>query len=809
MIPQFLLDDCKINGKILVLQPRRIAARMLAGYVAAERGSTLGTDIGFQTRLESRKSRDTRILYITAGILPRMLLSNPTLPGIEAIVFDEFHERSINTDIGLGLIKHLQDTSRPDLKLAVMSATLETENLKMFLGESDILECDSRRFPVAIGYAGPAPKMEVWDSAARALGTLLKSDDMGDVLIFMPGVFEIQRTIDACKKVKSREKLDIKPLHANLPVDQQNAVMRPSDFRKIIVTTNVAETSLTVPGVGHVIDSGLARVNRFDPSRGLNTLHVESISQASADQRSGRAGREFPGRCIRLWTEREHERRPVASATEIERVDLAETILQLNALGFPDITAFPWLTPPKTEAVAQGNRLLRMLGATDAESKKLTKLGYKLASIPCHPRISRMLLEASQRGCATTTSLIAAALTERPVTVSNKSARNAFAQKFDNTLAGNPIQSDLFMLVNALRFARDCDFNRGACADAGIHGSACRHAWRIGNLYIDTCKRHLDAGFEAEADAEEVVQCVLLGFPDHLARRRDLGSLVCELPENRRASLENSSSVKDCEFLVAIEIREIQKAKGVVKTQLSLASEVKVDWLIDLFENAWRFDKQTLWNSKKQVVEEVASDYCLDLLIHSNMSSDVDQGVCGEILADAIIDENLVLKGWTEDVKSWIDRVQWLSEICPEYDLPAYDDNDRRAVLRTICNGKRRYADVRNLPYLATVKGLVPIDQHKLMESMAPPWIPLPSGRRMKIKYRVGKPPRGNAKIQDLYGLVDTPAVAGGRQKLLIEILAPNMRPVQVTDDIAGFWGTLYPSVKKELARRYPKHEWR
>ena len=413
-IPQILLDSGFFSGTCIVLQPRRLAARMLANRVAEERNSETGDIVGYQTRFESKVSAQTRICYITEGILPRMLQSNRMLDGIDVVIFDEFHERNLATDIGLALITDLQQQCRPDLRIVVMSATMNTAPLAAYLNNAPVIASDGRMFPVDVRHAHTPPSVPVWDAAAQAVRGLLTEKADGDILVFMPGVFEIRRTALAIESSVHSEPLAVLQLYGDLPSNRQHQVMEPASKRKIIIATNIAETSLTIPGIRHVIDSGLARINRYDPARGFNTLFTESISIDAADQRAGRAGREAPGICIRLWSVSQHASRNRNTTPEILRVDLSETVLNIKRLGYNQPAAFPWFDHPPSAALDAALELLSLLGALDTAGS-LTDMGRAMGDFPMHPRLARLLMEAGKRNAVHCAAFSAALLSERPI----------------------------------------------------------------------------------------------------------------------------------------------------------------------------------------------------------------------------------------------------------------------------------------------------------------------------------------------------------------------------------------------------------
>src|SRR3954447_18923093 len=473
-VPQILFDHGLLGeGQVVILQPRRLAARLLAAHVATERKSRLGDEVGYQIRFENVTSERTRIRFVTEGILLRQLIQDPDLRGISAILFDEFHERHLYGDITLARALTLQAGSRPDLKLAVMSATLDAGALEKYLAPCSLLTSAGRAFPVDIEYL-PNPvggdDYPIWDLAADELERLAPETE-GDVLIFMPGKYEIGRTISAIRASRVSDRFVVLPLHGELPPAEQDAALAHYEKRRAIVATNVAETSLTIEGVRVVIDSGLARIARFDPRRGINTLLVEKISRASADQRAGRAGRTAPGHCLRLWTEREHLDRAAQELPEVKRLDLAEVVLTLKASGVDDIAGFRWLEPPDPQALTRAEQLLADLGALGFAG--ITDLGRRMLAFPVHPRYARMLLAAHEQRCVPAIALIAAITQGRPLLrrLEGKQAR----EDRDDVLGGET-ESDFFVIMRAFRYAENSGFDSRRCARIGINAGAAREA---------------------------------------------------------------------------------------------------------------------------------------------------------------------------------------------------------------------------------------------------------------------------------------------------------------------------------------------
>ncbi len=795
-VPQFLGRSGAVAGQILVLQPRRLAARWVASRVAEEVGSPLGEEVGYQTRFESRIGPRTCIRFLTEGIFLRLIQRDPLLSGVGAVLLDEFHERSLAGDLALALTRRLQETQRPDLKLVVMSATLETRTVAGHLG-CPAVEAHGRAFPVETRYL-PRPAQEpVWDQAARALRLLLEGGAEGEVLIFMPGGYEIRRTIQSCQQLRWNEELLFLPLHGSLPADQQDAALRPAPQRKVIVATNVAETSITIPGVRHVIDSGLARVHRHDPRRGINVLMIEGISQASADQRQGRAGRTAPGTCTRLWSEAEHYARPAHSVPEIQRVDLAETLLQLKEMGL-ELEALQWLEPPQELAVVRALGLLQGLGALD-QGEVLTPLGRQLAAFPMHPRLSRLLVEAHQRGCLGRALVWAALLGERDIL--SQPLRPQYIQ------SDEAYPSDLEVREKGFQRAKQARFEGQACASLGLSVQACREVDQVCRQYRDLCRQ---AGLSPESagQTEELSKCLIAAFYDQVALRRDPDSLNCAMAGQRRVELDRQSAARSAQMLVAAEVREVE-VSGTVRTVLSLASAIEPEWLEEVEAERVEVRMETVWNGEMRAVEEREVHSFEGLVYAQRLLPKANPAEAAEILVARIEAGELVLEKWDQSVEQWLARARCVAAWFPERGLLTYTPEELRVILHEIVSGATRYSQIRERPCLPAVQGALSWADQQFVEQMAPLRLHLSNGHRLKLEYQAGSPPRGRAKIQELYDVRESPAVANGRQQVLLEILGPHSRPLQITGDLASFWQNTYPELKKELRRRYPKHEWR
>jgi len=819
-IPRYIEEGLSMPAgqRILVLQPRRLAARMLAERVAAECGGAPGGLVGFQTRYERAVSEQTRILYITEGILTRQLVSDPGLGGVGAIVFDEFHERSLNIDLGLAMAWHCVRTRRPDLRLVVMSATLAAAPLQAYLGGCPHVHAEGRSYPVEITYSPLPANQGAPLAAAQALRRLLQSGVAGDVLIFMPGGYEIRATAEECRRLHTASELSIHLLYGDLPAAEQRQVMEPSDRRKVIIATNIAETSLTIPGVRHVIDSGLARIARHDSGRGVNMLETRPIARDSAEQRSGRAGREAAGTCIRLWSEIAHSAKPSRSVPEIQRLDLAEAVLAVAAYGFTDPGSFPWFEAPAARALSAARQLLCQLGLVDA-SGSLTVLGEELRQVPAHPRLALLLWLGSQAGCLEEASLAAAILSERPVRVSSSSTPRSEGTRRRQEAKRRARQeslpeSDFLETFHLLRVAREVHFEPQQCLGLGLNAGAARDVVRSAQDFLSESRRlrvASGAGQSSGSDPElSFLQCLLRVFPDRLARRRDMGTLVCELSGRRLGELSRESIVRDEVLFLAGEVREMgQASQPGTKTILSLASGVREQWLWDFFPDSWVETDAAVWDEGRQQVVRRQSLSCLGVMLEEKLRQDPDPAAAAEILACLLDDGKLALPQWDVEVERWLARVRWLAGVFPEHGLPLYDEGDRAKVHRLLCAGETSYRAVKGKECLAAVRQVMSRSQVQYVEAMAPSQITLSGGRRMRLEYTPGLPPKGRARIQDFYDMDETPRVAGGAVPVLLDILAPNQRTVQITDDLKRFWEVHYPRLRPELARRYPRHVWR
>ncbi|AKC82544.1 helicase [Verrucomicrobia bacterium IMCC26134] len=815
-IPQMLREHGFLNeGEVVVLQPRRLAARMLARRVAEEVGCELGQEVGYQIRLESRVSAKTRVRFVTEGILLRQMSFDARLRGVSALVFDEFHERHLYGDISLARAMQIQATTRPDLKIVVMSATLDAAVLADYLAPCEILTSQGRSYPVAIEYLAKTVNFEnepVWEVAARECARLATETE-GDFLVFMPGAYEIGRTLQALGGHRVLNGCAVLPLHGELPPEAQDRAVARTSARKIIVSTNVAETSLTIDGVTIVVDAGLARQAKFDPNRGINTLLVEKISRASADQRAGRAGRTAPGRCVRLWTEREHAGRQAQELPEVKRLDLSEVVLTLKASGIDDVAGFPWLEKPEAKALERAEMLLTDLGALASEVRgpaKITDVGRRMLRFPVHPRYARMLLEADARGCVRPVALMAALTQGRSFL--QRGLPRAVDDARDEVL-GEETESDFFLLMRAWRYAEQANYGLDACRRLGIHAQGARAVAPLFASFLEIAEKEGLDVTEKRVDGVAVRKCVLAGFSDQVAKRLDGGTLRCELVHARRGVLARESAIQKAPLLVVAEVSEIGRGDGEVSTLLTLATAVEEPWLKELFPADYRETRGVVYDEQSKRVITRRERRFRDLVLEAKVSGDeAPHGEAAALLTKEVLAGRIVIEAWDESIEQWITRVNRLAEWFPELEVNPLTEADRATLIEQVCYGElgaRAVKDKEKSAIMEVLRDWLTAEQLAVLDDYLPERLTMANGRKAKLEYAKEGPPVMAARIQELYGIDGRFTLGHGRVPVKIHVLAPNYRPIQVTDDLTSFWRDMYPTVKTELSRRYPRHEWR
>jgi ATP-dependent helicase HrpB len=780
------LFDAGLAGSagVLLVEPRRLAARAAARRMALERGGRLGGEVGYQVRFDRQAGNATRILAVTPGLIPRFMARDPLLENIGIVIFDEIHERGLDSDLALGMVRLIQQTVRPELRIVVMSATLDTDRIATFLGRCPIITSKGRQFPVEIEHR-PRPDSRAWPAAiATAVRDLLDRTN-GDLLVFLPGMYEIRQAARQLELLARERDLAILPLHGDLPAEQQDAALSPQPLRKIVLATNVAETSVTIDGITGVVDTGLARSLRFDPALGLDRLEVMPISRASADQRTGRAGRTCPGVCIRLWTASAHRARPEQTEPDIRRVDLAGTVLQLFALHETDVMRFPWPEPPRPEAVEAALTLLHRLGALDGDA--LTPLGQKLAELPIHPRLGRLLLEGHSRGIADRAALAAALLSERDPLLRSVGRRST-------------TPSDLLDRVEAME-----EWERGGQREAAINRSGAQLVLRARDqlLRVPSTEYSVLSTLDPAVESADTafLRSLLAAFPDRVARRREPGSRRALMMGGRGVRLAPTSGVVESELFLCIDV----DAAG-TEALVRQASSVQRDWLP---LERLRTSVVVAFDSETERITARRRLYYEDLLLEESPAAlpDADQ-VADALAAAAIQNFDRVLPAPDSAAGMYLTRLRCLRDWLPELNLPPFGDAEMRGLVTTLCHGWRSFAELRNADWLGAIQSRLTHAQRQAVDREAPERLQVPSGSRIALRYEVGRPPILAVRIQELFGLHATPRIAAGRVKVLLHLLAPNFRPQQVTDDLASFWANTYPQVRKELRARYPKHAW-
>ncbi len=802
-LPMLLLQEKMVEGQILVVQPRRAAARFLARRVASLLPCEVGEVVGYQVRFEKRYSDETRILYLTDGIFLNKMLSDPTLSRVGLVIFDEFHERSLQVDLSFALCKKLCADIRPSLRLIVTSATLELSGIENYLDDCKSLELTSRSFPVQIEHRLPKQSEPIWREIAFQLKKLLSEQD-GNVLIFMDGAFEISRVIREIQKSSWSSGLEVRALFGEMSSRDQDQALAPANRRKVIVSTNIAETSLTIEGVTIVIDSGKAKKASYDPSRKVNVLLSQPISKSAAEQRAGRAGRTSPGYCLRMWTLAEHERRDQFEKPEIQRMDLSEIYLKLRVLSI-DPAALEWFEPPPGPSLSSARSLLVGLGALSDEKELITELGAEIAKFPFHPRLGKSLVEAKRRNCLASVALtFAMAETRGPLT----GRIGDYGQEFDDWFSQKDLEaeSDLLVFLRAYQYAQENRFSTDICRNAGIHAMRCREAEQLATII---CRQSGSSDFKFETPPyREYLMTLMSAYPENVCSLKSRGVGLYETLDGRRVHLPKSSAVSFSEWVLCLRIVE-KVVKGSVALEMEFVSSVPEEILLEFFAGEITSHEVVyLEMASRQVVRRKYLKLGVQEF-SSKESYDVSSEDVSSAYAKALSSGDLVLKKWDAKVEAFLARVGFLHSHHPEYEIQPLDPGSKDLLFEQICTDKTSWKSIRNEEVLPFVKGAFSETQLAMIDKLVPDEIDLGNGRKPYRVTYAEKDARVSVRLQDLYSLQDHPTILGGQCRLIVDILAPNGRSVQLTADLPAFWTGSYPEIKKELAGRYPKHEWR
>jgi ATP-dependent helicase HrpB len=789
----------------IVLQPRRVAARAAAARIAEEQGWRVGGQVGYQIRFEKRFSPQTRLRFLTEGILTRQLLSDPFLETIGAVILDEFHERSLDGDLGLALLRQVRRDVRPDLILVVMSATLEAEPVARFLNDCPIVQVQGQAHEVSVQYR-PTSR----PATARAIVPVIEerlSDplDKGHLLVFLPGLAEIRHVARELEPVASSAGAVVLPLHGSLSSVDQDRALRPSDRRKVILSTNVAETSLTIDGVTTVVDSGLTRIVRYDGRRGIDRWETGPISRAAAEQRAGRAGRTGPGRCVRLWSERQERGRPEFEQPEVHRVDLTSTVLALHSWGAFDPGRFEWYDPPSQDRLASAQRLLLFLGGLAGDPPRIAPLGEAMLGLPVHPRLARILIAARQCGRARDGATLAALLSEKDIRIRDRTA--GLGVKGSQPLLASG-KSDVVDRLDRLADAEAARFAPSS-RQRGIDPAAARQVALLRDQLL-RLDRHAGAAITAAVgdknDVEGMLKWLLLAFPDRIVKRRGT-ALTGLMVGGRGVRLGPESIVSDDELFLAIDARE-ERRGGLLEVQVNLASMVRLQWIEELLPDHLYRERLTCYDDSRARVICVTRLWYHDLLLREDVNPSPSAEETWPVLAEALRPQASGIVRGNPQASLWLARVDFLRRSLPELKLPEFDEEVFADLLDSMCRGKSSRDQVEHADFVPCLQSRLDPGQARELRESAPPMLTLPGGRQVHLAYDVGKPPVLAARVQELFGWVESPCVARGRVPVLLHILAPNNRPVQVTNDLRSFWTTTYRQVRKDLRGRYPKHAW-
>jgi ATP-dependent helicase HrpB len=788
-VPLALLDAPWLgNRKIVMLEPRRLAARAVATRMASQLHEPVGRTVGYRTRLDSKVSDATRIEVVTEGILTRRLQRDAALEDTAIVIFDEYHERSLQADLGLALCLDVQEQLRDDLKLLVMSATLDGEAVARLLGDAPIVTSEGRAYPVDTIYRTRTPGNRADDDIVRTTAaSILRALDQhaGDMLVFLPGQGEIRRVQRLLEEAALPKTIDVLPLFGELSPAEQDAAIRTSDTnepgrRKIVLTTNIAETSLTIEGVRIVIDSGLARRSRFDPATGMNRLEAVRISRASADQRRGRAGRLAAGVCYRLWTETEHASLAAHTPAEIIEADLAPLALELASWGCNDATSLRWLDVPPAATFSQARQLLTALQALD--KNKITAHGRAMSGIGAHPRVAHMLLRAQAIGRTRIASDIAALLGERDL------LRFRFG-----TSAARDV--DLRLRLDALHghaLPNDVDVDRGAR----------QRVLRTAEQFA----RQLKTAAPTKEIADSVGVLLAWAFPDRIAQSRGTGGRYL-LSGGRGAILTDPQTLGNAEFLVAAELDDSDR-----EARIRLAAPISRAELEEHFVDVIKETSRVEWDTREQAVTAV-SERTLGALVLATRKLAPSAEDASTAMLEGIRSMTLSALPWTQEARALQARIEFTRRVDINAVEPwpsvsdAYLLENLDAWLGPWLNGITRRDHLARLDLHATLIALLSWNQQTKLNELAPTHLPVPSGSNIPIFYST-TPPMVSVRLQEMFGLTETPRVGGGRVALLIELLSPARRPVQMTQDLKSFWARGYHDVKKDLKGRYPKHYW-
>ncbi|MBI5589229.1 MAG: ATP-dependent helicase HrpB [Deltaproteobacteria bacterium] len=795
-VPLCLLAEAWLTGqKIILLEPRRLAARAAARRMAYIMNEAVGQTVGYRMRLERKVSAATRIEVVTEGVLTRLIQNDPALTGVGLVIFDEFHERSIHADTGLALCLDSQEGFRPDLRLLVMSATIDTEAISRMLGNAPIVQVQARQFPVETRYRPASSALNPAASAAEAVLRALREEN-GNILVFLPGIREIRQVRDRLALARLDASVVVAPLHGGLPGKLQDLAIEPTPIgrRKIVLSTSIAETSLTIEGIRIVIDSGLMRVSRFDIGSGMARLITIPVNRDTAAQRRGRAGRLEPGICYRLWSEEHHRMLLAHGSPEILNTDLTPLALELAAWGISNPDRLSWLDPPPTAAFNQARMLLTRLGALDNQGR-ITGHGKQLSALGLHPRLGHMIYSGKSLGLGDLACELAALLEERDILFLPPGQRDA----------------DLRLRVAELRSLSTGSGGTGSqgmgsggnTADLSVDIFACRRARKTAD--------HLKSRLNCQGLLSPLDSCGLLlafAYPDRIASRRPGETLRYRLSNGRGAYFADPEPLCAEEYLVAASLDgEQQEAK------IFLAAPVSYETLIGHFSEHITEQSQITWDHRSQAVKARREMLFGKAVLKDFPLPKPDPSRIAEALCDGIRREGIHLLPWTQPLRAWQARVLLLRRLdAAGMEWPDVSDETLKknieAWLTPYVTGITRGEHLRRIDLSSALFAMLTWKHRQDLDMLAPTHFTAPSGSRIPIDYTTGDTPVLSVRLQEMFGATETPTIAAGKLPLLIHLLSPAGRPVQITRDLKSFWAHAYYEVKKDLMGRYPKHHW-
>jgi ATP-dependent helicase HrpB len=794
IVPLALLQEPWLKGrKILMLEPRRLAARAVAQRMAATLSEPVGGTVGYRMRLDTRVGRTTRIEVITEGVLTRMLQSDPSLNGVGCVIFDEFHERSLQADLGLALALDARIQLEATFRVLVMSATLDGERVAALLGDAPVVNVPGRSFPVDIRYAGRAAPLLPDSTRAGAVETPERQaviairraldETAGDLLVFLPGGGEIRRVQNLLQQGALPSGVRIQPLYGELAANDQDAALMPSAAgqRKIVLATNIAETSLTIAGITVVIDSGLVRRSRFDPATGMSRLEVQRISRASADQRAGRAGRTAPGICYRLWSEGAHASLAAQTPAEILEADLAPLALDLANWGIDDALRLSWLDAPPAAMLAQARELLQRLEALDAQHR-ITATGREMAKYPVHPRLAHMLHASRAQQAVSLAAMLAALLSDRDLL----------------RRSGNERDPDIRTRLDLLR--------RGASA-AGIDAAALQRIRRSAEQLAQQAGARIEP--LTEHSSELAGSLLALAFPDRIGQRREGVDGRYLLANGRGASFVGASSLARAEFIVAIEVDDKQR-----EARIDLAASISRDELVQTFAAQIETAESVAWDARAAAISARRTRTLGALLLDEQPLIATAPGQMLAAMLAGLRQLGIEALPWDQDTRNFQARAEFVRRL-PRSNLAGWPASDDASLLATAEDwlapwlaGCTRREHLARLPLLEALQSRFTHAQRQTLEQLAPRDVAVPSGSRIRIDYLDDNAPCIAVRLQEVFGLAATPRIGGGTVPITLKLLSPAQRPVQITRDLAGFWQSSYFEVRKDMRGRYPKHHW-